>query len=102
MVSLILQVLSREDQAQYWCHTDLPYSHVSVGMFSRRFMESSYGKKLNEELSQPYDQSESVKNALSYSVYSVPKRELFRACMSREFLLMKRNSFLYAFKTTQV
>ncbi|KAJ4903780.1 ABC transporter G family member 33 [Raphanus sativus] len=38
----------------------------------------------------------------SKSAYSLPKWELFRACISREFLLMKRNSFVYLFKTFQL
>lgn len=71
-------------------------------MFSRKFKESSLGKKLDEALSVPYDKSKSHKNAISFSVYSLAKWELFRACMSRELLLMKRNSFIYVFKTTQV
>jgi hypothetical protein len=97
-----MQVISRKDQAQYWHHTEVPYSYVSVDMFSRKFKESSYGKKLDEELSEPYDKSQSHKIALSFSPYSLSKWELFRACASRELLLMKRNSFIYIFKITQV
>ena len=99
---IFMQVISRKDQAQYWYHMQVPYSYVSVDMFSRKFKESPYGKKLDEELSEPYDKSQSHKDALSFSVYSLSKWELFRACASRELLLMKRNSFIYIFKTTQV
>ncbi len=97
-----MQVISRKDQAQYWCHMEVPYSYVSVDMFSRKFKESRYGKKIEEDLSKPYDKSQSHKDALSFSVYSLSKWELFRACASRELLLMERNSFLYIFKTIQV
>lgn len=99
---LFMQVISRKDQAQYWHQAEVPYSFVSVDMFSRKFKESPYGKKLDEELSEPYDKSQSHQNALSFSPYSLSKWELFRACASRELLLMKRNSFIYIFKTTQV
>lgn len=71
-------------------------------MFSRKFKESSYGKKLDEELLEPYDKSQSHQIALSFSPYSLSKWELFRACASRELLLMKMNSFIYIFKITQV
>uniref|UniRef100_A0A2N9IF51 ABC transporter domain-containing protein n=1 Tax=Fagus sylvatica TaxID=28930 RepID=A0A2N9IF51_FAGSY len=64
VADFIQEVISRKDQAQYWCHMEVPYSYVSVDMFSRK--------------------------------------ELFRACASRELLLMKRNSFLYIFKATQM
>jgi hypothetical protein len=97
-----MQVISKKDQAQYWYHMEVPYSYVSVDMFSRKFKESPFGKKLDEELSEPYDKSQSHKAALSFSVYSLSKWELFRACTSRELLLMKRNSFIYIFKTIQV
>jgi len=57
---------------------------------------------LDDELSQPYDKSQSHKSSLSYSKYSLGKLDLFKACMKREILLMKRNSFIYIFKTVQV
>ncbi|KAK0593386.1 hypothetical protein LWI29_035829 [Acer saccharum] len=82
-------------------HTPINSFPCSVDMFSRKFKESHLGKKLNEDLSEPYDKSKSHKNALSFSMYSLSRWELFRACMSRELLLMKRNSFVYVFKTTQ-
>ncbi|XP_062144197.1 pleiotropic drug resistance protein 3-like [Alnus glutinosa] len=102
VADFVQEVISRKDQAHYWHHTEVPYSYVSVDMFSRKFKESSYGKKLDEELSEPYDKSQSHQNALSFSPYSLSKWELFRACTSRELLLMKRNSFIYIFKITQI
>lgn len=71
-------------------------------MFSKKFKESPLVKKLDEELLVASDKSKSHKNAISFSVYSLSRWELFKACMSRELLLMRRNSFLYIFKTTQV
>ncbi|KAM4118785.1 hypothetical protein ACJW30_03G008100 [Castanea mollissima] len=81
---------------------EVPYSYVSVDLFSRKFKESPYGKKLDEELSEAYDKSQSNQDAFSFSAYSLSKWELFRICASREYLLMKRNSFIYIFKTTQL
>uniref|UniRef100_A0A2N9IZG4 ABC transporter domain-containing protein n=1 Tax=Fagus sylvatica TaxID=28930 RepID=A0A2N9IZG4_FAGSY len=102
VADFVQEVISKKDQAQYWYHMEVPYSYVSVDMFSRKFKESPFGKKLDEELSEPYDKSQSHKAALSFSVYSLSKWELFRACTSRELLLMKRNSFIYIFKTIQL
>ncbi|XP_062144822.1 pleiotropic drug resistance protein 3-like isoform X2 [Alnus glutinosa] len=102
VADFVQEVISRKDQAQYWHHTEVPYSYVSVDMFSRKFKESSYGKKLDEELLESYDKSQSHQIALSFSPYSLSKWELFRACASRELLLMKRNSFIYIFKITQL
>ncbi|XP_058082635.1 pleiotropic drug resistance protein 3-like [Magnolia sinica] len=96
------EVISKKDQAQYWHHTDQPYSYVSVDQFSKKFKASHIGEKLDEELSKPYDKSQCHKNSLSFSVYSLPKWELFKACMTREWLLIKRNSFVYIFKSSQL
>ncbi|XP_043701567.1 pleiotropic drug resistance protein 3-like isoform X2 [Telopea speciosissima] len=96
------EVVSKNDQSQYWYSTEKPYSYVSVDEFSRKFRESNIGHKLYEELSEPYDKSQSHKNAISFNMYSLSKWELFKACMSREFLLMRRNSFVYVFKSVQL
>uniref|UniRef100_A0A2N9GFS1 ABC transporter domain-containing protein n=1 Tax=Fagus sylvatica TaxID=28930 RepID=A0A2N9GFS1_FAGSY len=77
VADFIQEVISRKDQAQYWCHMEVPYSYVSVDMFSRKFKESRYGKKIEEDLSKPYDKSQSLKDALSFSVYSLSKWEHF-------------------------
>lgn len=34
--------------------------------------------------------------------YGISNMELFKACFSREWLLMQRNSFVYIFKTVQI
>uniref|UniRef100_A0A2N9FVQ3 ABC transporter domain-containing protein n=1 Tax=Fagus sylvatica TaxID=28930 RepID=A0A2N9FVQ3_FAGSY len=102
VADFVQEVISKKDQAPYWHHMEVPYSYVSVDMFARKFKESPYEKKLDEKLSEPYDKSQSHKDALSFSLYSLSKWELFRACASRELLLMKRNSFLYIFKTIQL
>ncbi|KAM0962434.1 hypothetical protein ACFX2A_022042 [Malus domestica] len=96
------EVISKKDQAQYWKHTNIPYDYVSVDQFSQLFRASYLGKKLNDELSEPYDESQCHDKALSFTTYSVRKWELFKACMGRELLLMKRNSFVYVFKTAQL
>ncbi|KAK1295575.1 Pleiotropic drug resistance protein 3 [Acorus calamus] len=96
------EVISRKDQEQYWYRTDQPYTYISVDELSKKFREFHIGKKLDEELSKSYDKSQSHRNALSFSIYSLTNWELFKACMARESLLMKRNSFVYIFKGTQL
>ncbi|KAL5700652.1 drug-responsive transcription factor pdr3 [Ranunculus cassubicifolius] len=96
------EVISRKDQEQYWYHKDQPYSYVSVDQFSKLFEACDIGKKLNDELNVSYDKSLGHKSALSFSIYSLTKWELFKACLKREYLLMKRNSFIYVFKSTQL
>ncbi|KAK6235982.1 hypothetical protein SCA6_011319 [Theobroma cacao] len=95
-------VISRKDQAQYWYNTELPYSFISVDMFSRKFRASPLGEMIDKDLLGPYDKSQCNKNALSFNEHSVSKWEIFKACMSRELLLMSRNSFFYIFKVIQL
>lgn len=55
-----------------------------------------------EDLSIPYEKDRSHKAALTFDRYGVSSRELFKANFAKEWLLMKRNSFVYIFKTVQV
>ncbi|KAK6265196.1 hypothetical protein QUC31_016033 [Theobroma cacao] len=102
IADFLQEVISRKDQAQYWYYEEQPYSYVSVDQFIKRFKECHIGLNLDEALSKPFYKSESHRNALSFKSYSLSKWELFRACSLREFLLMKRNSFTYVFKSVQL
>ncbi|CAI9101372.1 OLC1v1038678C1 [Oldenlandia corymbosa var. corymbosa] len=102
VADFLQEVISRKDQAQYWHRNEENYVYQPVDTLSRKFRESPFGKNLREDLSKPFSRSESQDNAISFSKYSISKWELFRACMSREFLLMRRNSFIYIFKTVQM
>jgi len=73
-----------------------------VNQFAEKFQEFYIGKELVDELSTPYDKSASHEAALSYIRYSKNKFELLKACFGREWLLMKRNSFLYIFMFVQM
>lgn len=93
---------SRKDQEQYWARKDTPYKFVTVKEFAEAFQSFHVGQKLTEELANAYDKASSHPAALTTRKYGVGKEELLKACLSREFLLMKRNSFVYIFKLTQV
>ena len=93
---------SRKDQEQYWANKDEPYSFVSVKEFAEAFQSFHIGRRLGDELATPFDKSKGHPAALTTKKYGVSMKELFKACVSREFLLMKRNSFVYIFKMFQV
>jgi hypothetical protein len=95
-------VTSRKDQEQYWEHKDQPYRFVTAEEFSEAFQSFHVGRRLGDELGTEFDKSKSHPAALTTKKYGVGKRELFKACLSREYLLMKRNSFVYIFKICQV
>lgn len=96
------QVTSKKDQQQYWFQKNEPYRYVSVKEFSDSFQSFHVGRKLGAELSTPFDKSKSHPAALTTAKYGISKIELLKACISREWLLMNRNSFVYVFKIVQV
>ncbi|KAJ1273641.1 hypothetical protein BS78_05G000200 [Paspalum vaginatum] len=96
------EVLSEKDQQQYWSHGRETYNFVTVDQFCDKFRVSQFGQNLAGEISKAYDKSKGHKNALSYSIYSLSKWELLKACFAREILLMKRNAFVYIAKTVQL
>ncbi|KAG0466701.1 hypothetical protein HPP92_018281 [Vanilla planifolia] len=96
------EILTKKDQEQYWSRKNETYNYVNVEEFSEKFEASRAGQMLYEELSKPYDKSKSHKDALIFGKYTVPKWELLRCCIVREILLMKRNLFIYIFKTNQI
>eukprot|EP01018_Ginkgo_biloba_P031439 Gb_04571 [translate_table: standard] len=102
IADFLQEVTSRKDQEQYWVANEMPYQYVSVKQFAEKFKQFNVGQKLINELSTPYDKSGSHKAALSFSRYSISKIELLKACFNREWLLMKRNSFLYVFMSAQL
>ncbi|KAH7866893.1 hypothetical protein Vadar_026399 [Vaccinium darrowii] len=96
------QVISRNDQEQYWSDKTKPYTYVSVTQFANRFNRFHAGLRLENELSVAYDKSRSHRAALIFTKYSVPKLELLKASFAKEWLLIKRNSFVYVFKAVQI
>lgn len=102
VADFLQEVTSKKDQAQYWCRNNQPYHYISVPEFSQAFTSFRTGQQLVEELRTPYDKSSAHPAALVKQKYGISNWELFRACFSREWLLMKRSSFVYIFKTTQI
>ncbi|KAI3761586.1 hypothetical protein L1987_52006 [Smallanthus sonchifolius] len=95
------EVTSRKDQEQYWADRSKPYRYITVSEFVERFKSFHVGENLNNELSTPYDKSQSHQAALVFKKYLVSKRELLKASWNKELLLIKRNSPIYIFKTVQ-
>ncbi|KAG5515723.1 hypothetical protein RHGRI_036688 [Rhododendron griersonianum] len=102
IADFLQEVTSKKDQEQYWFKKNQPYRFISVPDFSKAFNTFHVGQRISEDLRIPYDKSKSHPAALVTESYGISNRELFRACFSREWLLMKRNSFIYIFKTVQL
>uniref|UniRef100_A0A6V7QUP9 ABC transporter domain-containing protein n=1 Tax=Ananas comosus var. bracteatus TaxID=296719 RepID=A0A6V7QUP9_ANACO len=102
VADFLQEVTSRKDQHQYWARHPEPYRYVPVRVFSEAFQSFHVGEKLGRELSVPFDKSKSHPASLTTSKYGLGKKELLKACAAREFLLMKRNSFVYIFRAVQL
>ncbi|KAK3404527.1 hypothetical protein EUGRSUZ_K00830 [Eucalyptus grandis] len=102
IADFLQEVITEKNQAQYWHHKDRTYNFISPSMFARMFKEHPMGKTLDEELARPLEKTELHRSALSFEIHSLKKWELFKACLSREWLLMKRNWFVHVFRSAQL
>ncbi|KAI9100833.1 hypothetical protein K1719_024195 [Acacia pycnantha] len=98
VADFLQEVTSRKDQEQYWMLRDEPYRFITVIEFSEAFQSFHVGRTIGDELAVPFDRSKNHPAALTTKRYGVSKMELLKATFSREFLLIKRNSFVYIFK----
>nr|XP_043640211.1 pleiotropic drug resistance protein 1-like isoform X1 [Erigeron canadensis] len=102
VADFLQEVTSKKDQEQYWVRTNEHYSFVTVQEFAQAFRLFHVGRRLGDELAVPFDRTKSHPSALTRKKYGVSRKELLKACISREYLLMKRNSFVYIFKMIQL
>uniref|UniRef100_A0A0D3ETI8 ABC transporter domain-containing protein n=2 Tax=Oryza TaxID=4527 RepID=A0A0D3ETI8_9ORYZ len=101
VADFLQEVTSKKDQEQYWIQSEKPYRYVSVPEFVAKFKKFHMGKSLKKQLSVPFNKGKIHKSALVFSKQSVSTLELLKTSCSKEWLLMKRNSFVYIFKTVQ-
>ncbi|CAI9273161.1 unnamed protein product [Lactuca saligna] len=102
VADFLQEVTSRKDQQQYWFKRNEPYHYISVPEFSRLFSQFETGERLYADLALPFDKTQMHPAALVTEKYGISNMELLKANLAREWLLMKRNAFLYIFKTTQI
>ncbi|KAJ9692499.1 hypothetical protein PVL29_011519 [Vitis rotundifolia] len=102
VADFLQEVTSRKDQEQYWTLKNEPYRFVTAKEFAEAFQSFHAGGQLAEELATPFDKAKSHPAALTTKKYGISKKELLVACLSREHLLMKRNSFVHIFKLIQL
>ncbi|KAI3816188.1 hypothetical protein L1987_15879 [Smallanthus sonchifolius] len=102
-VADFLQVVtSRKDQEQYWFKKEEPYRFIYAPEFTQPFTRSQLGQNLYNNLASPHDITKVRPAALVKQKYGISNWDLLKANLAREWLLMKRNAFLYIFKTCQI
>ncbi|CAD6237901.1 unnamed protein product [Miscanthus lutarioriparius] len=102
VADFLQEVTSKKDQKQYWVRPDEPYRFVPVKEFATAFKSFHTGRAIANELAVPFEKSKSHPAALTTTRYGVSGKELLKANIDREILLMKRNSFVYIFRTFQL
>ncbi|GAB4850133.1 transcription factor [Ancistrocladus abbreviatus] len=102
VADFLQEVTSKKDQQQYWLRRNEPYRFITAKEFSEAFQSFHVGRDLGNELATPFDRSKNHPAALTTKKYGVGTKEMLKACFSREWLLMKRSSFVYIFKMTQL
>ena len=102
VADFLQEVTSKKDQEQYWFNKNEPYRFVSVAEFGQIFGRFQAGERLYNDLAVPYNKTNVHPAALVTETYGISNMELLKANLAREWLLMKRNAFLYIFKTTQI
>lgn len=88
----IKKVTSRKDQRQYWVNEESLYRYIPVAEFVEAFKSFHVGRANEQELRTPFDRSKNHAAALMKSKYGASKRELLKACLSREATLMRRDA----------
>lgn len=102
IADFLQEVTSLKDQGQYWSQNLGPYTYKSVEQLTMAFKKSSIGREQGRYLSQPFNKTLSHPQALITTPYALPSWDIFKTCIGREWLLIKRNRFLYVFRTCQV
>ncbi|WZZ57647.1 hypothetical protein YC2023_057754 [Brassica napus] len=102
VADFLQEVTSKKDQMQYWARPDEPYRFIRVREFAEAFQSFHVGRRMGDELAVPFDKKKSHPAALTTKKYGVGIKELVNTSFSREYLLMKRNSFVYYFKFGQL
>jgi hypothetical protein len=71
----------------------------SFWLSTHEFQSFRTGRGIRNELDVLFDKSKSHPTVLTTTRYGVSGTELLKANIDKEILLMKRNSFVYMFKT---
>ncbi|TKY62019.1 ABC transporter G family member 39 [Spatholobus suberectus] len=102
VADFLQEVTSKKDQQQYWFRRDELYRYFSVPEFAESFHSFHIGEQLATEFKVPYDKSQTHRAALVKDKYGISNRELLKACFSREWLLMRRDMFVYVYRIVQI
>ncbi|CAO2200482.1 unnamed protein product [Urochloa humidicola] len=100
VADFLQEVTSKMDQKQYWAGDQNKYQYHSIEKFAEAF-RMSYLPQLEEKLCSS-DNTGKNKEVKVNANRQISRWNIFKACFSREVLLLKRNSPVHIFKTIQI
>ncbi|KAJ1269487.1 hypothetical protein BS78_07G215800 [Paspalum vaginatum] len=102
VADFLQEVTSKMDQKQYWVGDQNKYQYHSIEKFAESF-RTSYLPLLGEgKLCSSYSTGKSKAVKVNANRRQISRWKIFKACFSREVLLLKRNSPVHVFKTIQI
>ncbi|OEL31258.1 ABC transporter G family member 45 [Dichanthelium oligosanthes] len=101
VADFLQEVTSKMDQKQYWAGDQNKYQYHSIEKFAESF-QMSYLPRLEEGNLCSSNSRVKNKEVKMNASRQVSRWNIFKACFSREVLLLKRNSPVHIFKTIQI
>ncbi|KAL6900989.1 hypothetical protein ACP4OV_005665 [Aristida adscensionis] len=98
VADFLQEVTSEMDQKQYWT-SDEKYQYHSIENFAKFFRTSYLPRLVEGELCSADNTGKEIKMSASRTM---SRWIIFKACFSREVLLLKRNSPVHIFKAIQI
>ncbi|AQK57860.1 ABC transporter G family member 34 [Zea mays] len=101
VADFLQEVTSKMDQKQYWTGDQNKYQYHTIENFAESFRTSYLPLLVEDKLCSPNNTGKN-KEVKVNAGRRVSRWNIFKACFSRELLLLKRNSPVHIFKTIQI
>ncbi|KAL6661918.1 hypothetical protein ACP70R_001302 [Stipagrostis hirtigluma subsp. patula] len=101
VADFLQEVTSKMDQKQYWAGDENKYQYHSIEKFAESFRGSYLPRLVEDKFCGPYNTGNNKEIKMKTS-HRISRWTIFKACFSREVLLLKRNSPVHIFKTIQI
>ncbi|KAK3124032.1 hypothetical protein QOZ80_8AG0639510 [Eleusine coracana subsp. coracana] len=101
VADFLQEVTSKMDQKQYWAGDENKYQYHSIEKFSESFRTSYLPQLVGDKLCSPSNTGKNKEVKVNAS-RTISRWNIFKACFSREVLLLKRNSPVHIFKIIQI
>ncbi|VAI24826.1 unnamed protein product [Triticum turgidum subsp. durum] len=101
VADFLQEVTSKMDQKQYWTDEENKYQYWPIEKFADSFHSSYLPRLVEDNLYMPNNMGKH-NEIKTNATRSISRWNIFKACFSREVLLLKRNSPLHIFKSVQI